>query len=143
MPSQFHQAEVLAAAESLAVQTLDALSPDGCEHVRVLAGTTHRGPAFAYLCRRCADISVISIPAGGLRDRDPDDPTSRTRISTFPLSGVLCETGAYIESDGTVRATLALHVNGHPEPDWEITADDPAAVGRAVHAIRALRDTTR
>jgi hypothetical protein len=136
------QSQVIAAAEALAVRTLDELS-DGCDHVRILSGTTPRGPAFAYLCQRCADISVISIPAGGLRDRDPGDPTSRTRISTFPLSGVLCETGAFIESDGTIRATLTLHIPGHSEPEWEFTVDDPSAVGRAMHAVRALRVATR
>lgn len=131
------QAEVVAAAEALAVRTLSTLS-DGCTQTRILAGTTTRGPAFAYLCSTCADLSLVSIPAGGLRDRDPDDPTSRTRIATFPLAGVLCETGAYIESDGAIRATFAVHVPGHSEPDWEITVDDPGEVGHAMHAVREV-----
>ncbi len=136
------QAEILAAAEALAVRTLDGLS-DGCEQTKVLSGTTTRGPAFVYLCTRGADISVISIPAGGLRQRDPGDPTSRTRIATFPLAGILCETGAFIESDGTVRATLTLHLPGQAEPEWEVTVDDPASVGRAMRTIHDLRTRHR
>jgi hypothetical protein len=130
------QTQVLAAAEALAVRTLTELA-DGCPQTRILAGTTNRGPAFVYLCERCADISMISIPAGGLRHRDPDDPTSRTRIATLALAGVLCETGAFIESDGTIRATFAVHVPGHSEPEWEITVDTPGEVGQAMHALRA------
>jgi hypothetical protein len=129
------QSEALDAAEALAVRTLAELS-DGCSQTRILAGTTTRGPAFIYLCPACGDLSVISVPAGGLRHRDPGDPTSRTRIATFPLRGVLCETGAFIESDGTIRATFAIHLPGHTEPDWELTLDSPAGVGHAMHAIR-------
>jgi hypothetical protein len=132
------QTDVVAAAEAVAVRTLIDLA-DGYAQTRILAGTTTRGPAFVYLCEQSGDISVISIPAGGLRDRDPDDPTSRTRISTFALDGVVLETGAFIESDGTVRATFAVHVPGHGEPDWEITVDRPEEVGRALRAVRSAR----
>jgi hypothetical protein len=132
------QTEVVAAAEALAVQTLTDLS-GGCPQTRILAGTTTRGPAFVYLCEQCGDLSVINIPAGGLRYRDPGDPTSRTRIATFPLTGVLCETGAFIESDGTIRATFTVHVPGNDEPDWEITVDTPETVGRACQSLRAMR----
>jgi hypothetical protein len=132
------QTEVVAAAEALAVRILIDLS-DGHAQTRILAGTTSRGPAFIYLCEQSADLAVISIPAGGLRDRDPHDPTSRTRIATFSLAQVIVETGAFVESDGTVRATFSVHVPGHTEPDWEITAHDAAEVGRALREIRRLR----
>jgi hypothetical protein len=82
---------------------------------------------------------VISIPAGGLRNRDPDDPTSRTRIITFALSAITVETGAFIESDGTVRAILAIHVPGDDELEWEIMVPSPTAIGDAVRALRAAR----
>jgi hypothetical protein len=127
----------LAAAEHLAVEVLGRLSP-GCDYVRALAGSTKRGPAFLYVCAQCGALTVISVPAGGLRDRDPGDPTSRSRIATFALASVVVETGAYIESDGTVRSLFALHLPGRPEPEWEITTDSPEAVGSAVRALSCL-----
>jgi hypothetical protein len=131
------QERVLAAAEALAVRTLLELS-GGCEQERLLVGNTKRGPAFAYLCARCRDLTVISVPAGGLRNREPDDPTSRTRISTLPLSGVVLETGAFIESDGTIRSLLSLHLPGHEEAEWELTVERPEQVGQALRRLREL-----
>jgi hypothetical protein len=127
----------LAAAEHLAVQVLEQLSP-GCAYTRALAGSTKRGPAFLYACSQCGALSVISVPAGGLRNRDPGDPTSRTRIATFALASVIVETGAYIESDGTVRSIFSLHLPGKEEPEWEITTDRAEAVGACVQALRCL-----
>jgi hypothetical protein len=131
------QAKALVAAEHLAVRVLEQLSP-GCAHAKILTGSTKRGPAFLYACGHCAALTVVSVPAGGLRDRDPGDPTSRTRIATFALTSVVVETGAFIESDGTVRALFALHLAGRPEPEWEITTDRADAVGEAVRALREL-----
>jgi hypothetical protein len=134
---QVPQSEILAAAEHLAASTLSGLS-DGCQPAKVITGTTKRGPAFVYVCEHCGDLSVISIPAGGLRNHDPDDPTSRTRITTFMLHAVTVETGALIESDGTTRETLSLTAIGHSEPDWVIAAERPGAVGEAIQMLRAL-----
>ena len=131
------QGEALAAAERLALQVLGELSP-GCAYARSLAGSTKRGPAFLYACVHCSSVTVVCVPAGGLRSRDPGDPTSRTRIATYRLAAIVVETGAFIESDGTVRALLALHLPGSPEPAWEITTDRAEAVGAAVEALRAL-----
>jgi hypothetical protein len=117
----------LAAAEHLAVEVLGRL-----------AGSTKRGPAFLHACSECGALTIVSVPAGGLRDRDPHDPTSRTRIATFALASVVVETGAYIESDGTVRSLFALHLPGRAEPEWEITTDSAEAVGSAVQALRCL-----
>lgn len=137
MPTQL-QHQVVATAEALAVRILIDLS-DGHAQTKILSGTTTRGPAFVYLCEQSGDLSVISIPAGGLRDRDPHDPTSRTRIATFRLDQVIIETGAYVESDGTVRAILAVHVPGHTEPDWEIAVHSAEEIGQALRALRAAR----
>jgi len=131
------QADVLVAAELLAVRTLIDLS-GGCEHHKILTGNTKRGPAFVYLCERCADLTVISIPAGGLRNRELGDPTSRTRIATLALDAVVLETGAFIESDGTIRARFAISLPGRSEPDWEIIVEHPTEVGVALVALRAL-----
>jgi hypothetical protein len=139
MASQFDQAEALALAEHRAVETLAELSV-GCGHRRVLAGSTKRGPAFVYFCAHCRHLTVISVPAGGLRNRDPGDPTSRTRLSTFALGDVLVETGAFIESDGTTRARFVIHLPGNPEPEWDLTSD-AAAVGAAVEALRGTPET--
>jgi hypothetical protein len=135
--TQIDQTEALAAAERTAVATLLELAPS-CRHRRVLSGNTKRGPAFVYACEHCDDVSLISVPAGGLRNREPGDPTSRTRISTFTFSSVILETGAFIESDGTVRARFVVHVPGHAEPDWDLTVDHAESVGEAVAAIRHL-----
>jgi hypothetical protein len=129
------QNEALAAAERLAVATLHELSA-GCEPVKILTGSTKRGPAFLYYCAEHADLSMISVPAGGLRNRDPGDPTSRSRISTFALASIAVETGAYIESDGTIRARFVLHVPNSDDPEWEINTDGAAAVGAAVAMLR-------
>lgn len=138
MEGHLEQAEALAVAEQVAVRALGRLS-GGCEYQRILTGFTKRGPASVYLCATCSDISVISFPAGGLRNREPDAPTSRTRIATFRLPDIVLETGAFIESDGTTRARFVIHLPGHPEPEWDITTDQPEAVGAAVQAIRTLR----
>jgi hypothetical protein len=135
MLTQTEQAEALAAAERRAVETLADLAV-GCEHRRILAGNTKRGPAFVYFCDHCRHVTVISVPAGGLRNRDPGDPTSRTRISTFALSAVTLETGAFVESDGSTRARFVLHLPGNPDPEWDLTADRAAAVGEAMAAMR-------
>jgi len=135
-------ADALDTAERTALRTLGELGP-GCDPVRVLAGSTKRGPAFVYVCAHCTEVTVVSVPVGGLRDRAAGDPTSRTRISTFSLDRVLLETGAYIESDGTVRARFAVHLPGHDEPEWDVFADRAAAVGEANAAIRSLRTTAR
>jgi len=135
--SHIDQGEALATAERLALEVLAKLSPD-CSAGKVLTGSTKRGPAFLYACGHCATLTVVSVPAGGLRSRDPGDPTSRTRIATFALTAVVLETGAFIESDGTVRALLALHLPGNLEPAWEITTDKPEAVGEAVLALQPL-----
>lgn len=131
------QAVALSVAEQLAVRVLQELSP-GCAQTKLLAGNTKRGPAFLYACGHCGSVSVISVPVGGLRDRDPGDPTSRTRIASFSHAAIAVETGAFIESDGTVRARLAIHLPGHPEPEWDLTADSPAAVGEVVRVLREL-----
>jgi len=135
MTSQTEQIEALAVAERRALATLADLSA-ACEYQRVLVGNTKRGPAFVYHCPHCRHVTVISVPAGGLRNRDPGDPTSRTRISTFAVSDVVVETGAFIESDGTTRARFAIHLPGHPEPEWDLTTDQAASVGAAVEALR-------
>jgi hypothetical protein len=135
MTTQSEQAEVLAAAEHRALDTLGQLA-DGCTHRKVLTGSTKRGPAFVYFCDHCRHLSVISVPAGGLRMRDPGDPTSRTRLSTFAASDVIIETGAFIESDGTTRARFVVHLPGHPEPEWDLTSDTPLEVGAAISAMR-------
>jgi hypothetical protein len=132
------QADVLAAAELLAVRTLIELS-GGCEHNKILTGNTKRGPAFVYLCERCADVTVISIPAGGLRNRELGDPTSRTRIATLAVDAIVLETGAFIESDGTIRARFAIGLPGRSDPEWEIIVERPAEVGVALRAMRGLR----
>lgn len=137
MTSHIEQ-EALAVAERRGVETLAQLS-EGCAPRRILSGSTKRGPAFVYACDHCAHLSVISVPAGGLRNRDPGDPTSRTRLSTFALADVIVETGAFIESDGTTRARFVLHLPSNPEPEWDITADTATAVGEAVAALKALR----
>jgi hypothetical protein len=131
------QGEALATAERLALQVLARLAP-ACTYAKVLTGNTKRGPAFLYGCGHCAAVTVVSVPAGGLRSRDPGDPTSRTRLATFALAALVIETGAFIESDGTVRALLALHLPGDPEPIWELTTDHAQAVGDATEALRAL-----
>jgi hypothetical protein len=136
-PQQIQQSEVLTAAEQLAARTLSGLATD-CRPTKIMTGTTNRGPAFLYVCEHCGDLSVISIPAGGLRHHDPDDPTSRTRLVTFMLHAVTVEIAALIEPDGTTRATLALTTIGRGEPDWVITAERPAAVGEAVQVLRGL-----
>jgi hypothetical protein len=140
--SHIDHGEALAVAERLAIQVLESLSP-GCGYTKALTGSTKRGPAFLYACGHCAGLTVISVPAGGLRDRDPGDTTSRTRIATFALASVVVETGAYIESDGTVRALLALHLPGSPEAAWEITTDRAESVGDALLALRALPGPAR
>ena len=137
MTSHIDQGEALATAERLALEVLSKLSP-GCAYARVLSGSTKRGPAFLHACAHCATLTVVSVPAGGLRSREPGDPTSRSRIATFALDAVVVETGAFIESDGTVRALLALHLAGNPEPAWEITTDTAEAIGEAVVALRSL-----
>jgi hypothetical protein len=137
MLTQTEQAEALAAAERRAVETLAELSL-GCEHHRILTGNTKRGPAFVYFCEHCRAVTVISVPAGGLRNRDPGDPTSRTRISTFALADIVIETGAFVESDGTTRARFVVHLPGSPDPEWDLTADRAAAVGEAVSALRSI-----
>jgi hypothetical protein len=136
--TQIDQTEALAAAERVAVATLHELS-HGCQPTKILSGSTKRGPAFVYFCTDCAELSVISVPAGGLRNRDPGDPTSRTRIATFALTSVVLETGAYIESDGTIRALFVIHLPGEDEPEWEITTDRAEAIGEAVAAVRTAR----
>lgn len=135
MTSQIDQAEALAAAERRAVETLAELSV-GCEHRRILVGSTKRGPAFVYFCDHCRRLTVVSVPAGGLRNRDPGDPTSRTRLSTFALGDVVVETGAFIESDGTTRARFVIHLPGNPEPEWDLTGDSAGGVGAALDALR-------
>ncbi|HEY6797398.1 MAG TPA: hypothetical protein VI248_22210 [Kineosporiaceae bacterium] len=142
MTTHIDHGEALAAAERLALEVLRELSP-GCAYARALSGSTMRGPAFLYACGHCAALSIVSVPAGGLRARDPGDPTSRTRIATYPLASVVVETGAYIESDGTIRALLALHLPGSPEPAWEITTDRADAVGEAVVLLRGLAGPVR
>jgi hypothetical protein len=129
------QIEALQAAERLGVQTLCELAVD-CRYVKILTGNTKRGPAFVYACEHCADVSVISVPAGGLRDRDPGDPTSRTRLATYSWRSILLETGAFIESDGTVRGRLVIHMPGRSEPEWEITSDGAGPIGEALHILR-------
>ena len=131
-------AEALATAEHLAVQVLEGQLSPGCSYTKLLAGSTKRGPASLYACADCGAVTVVSVPAGGLRVRDPHDPTSRTRLATFPLSALVIETGAFIESDGTVRGLLTLHLPGHPEPEWEITVDGAVAVGEAIRGLRGL-----
>ena len=138
MTTHLEHSEALVSAERLALQVLDQLSP-GCTYAKILAGSTKRGPAFFYACAHCAALTVVSVPAGGLRSRDPNDPTSRTRIATFPFGSMVVETGAFIESDGTVRALLALHLPGNLEPVWEVTTDGAEAVGEAVEILRTLQ----
>lgn len=135
MTTQIDHLEALATAERRAIETLGELS-DGCAYVKILSGNTKRGPAFVYFCEHCRHLAVISVPAGGLRNRDPGDPTSRTRLSTFALGDVVLETGAFIESDGTTRARFVVHLPGNPEPEWDLTADQPTAVGEAVQSLR-------
>ncbi|MEJ2578795.1 MAG: hypothetical protein P8Z68_06800 [Kineosporiaceae bacterium] len=135
MPAQITD-PVVAAAERIAVGVLIELS-GGCVPTRILAGNTKRGPVFVYLCPQGPRIDIVSIPVGGLRNRAPDDPTSRTRVASYPLSGVTVETGAYIESDGTVRALFTVHVPADDDREWEIIAESVLAVGQAVTALRA------
>lgn len=135
MTTQIDQSEALAVAEHRAVETLADLSI-GCDHHKILSGMTKRGPAFVYFCDHCRHLTVVSVPAGGLRNREPGDPTSRTRLSTFALGDVVVETGAFIESDGTTRARFVIHLPGNPEPEWDLTTDQPSAVGEAVLALR-------
>lgn len=137
MTTHRDQSPALVAAEQLAAQVLGQLGP-GCSGSRVLTGNTKRGPAFVYACAHCATLSVISVPAGGLRDWHAGDATSRTRIATFWLPSVILETGAFIESDGAIRALFAVHLPGRPEPEWEITTDSAEAVGEAVRRLREL-----
>jgi hypothetical protein len=136
MTIQTEQAEALATAERRAVETLADLSV-GCEHHKILSGNTKRGPAFVYFCDHCRHLTVVSVPAGGLRNRDPGDPTSRTRLSTFAIGDVVIETGAFIESDGTTRARFVVHLPGVPEPEWDLTTDRAASVGEAIQALRS------
>jgi hypothetical protein len=126
--------EIVAIAEKVAVGVLTELS-GGCTPERILSGNTKRGPAFVYLCQKHASLSIVSIPAGGLRNRAKNDPTSRTRIASFPLDRVTVEVGAYIESDGTVRASFTVHVPNDDELEWEIIAGSAEEVGRAAQAL--------
>lgn len=132
--STYVPAQVVATAEKVAIGVLTELS-GGCPPERILSGNTKRGPAFVYLCRENAALSIVSIPAGGLRNRAADDPTSRTRIASFPLDRITVETGAYIESDGTVRALFTAHVPNDEELEWEVIAGSAAEVGQAVQAL--------
>jgi hypothetical protein len=129
--------QIVATAEHMAIGVLAELS-GGDSPERILTGNTRRGPAFVYLCRDSEFLSVVSIPAGGLRNRAPEDPTSRTRIASFPLNRVTVETGAYIESDGTIRALFTVHVPDDDELEWEIIAHSTEDVGKAVRALDGL-----
>jgi hypothetical protein len=129
--------QIVATAEHMAIGVLAELS-GGDSPERILTGNTRRGPAFVYLCRDSESLSVVSIPAGGLRNRAPEDPTSRTRIASFPLNRVTVETGAYIESDGTIRALFTVHVPDDDELEWEIIAHSTEDVGKAVRALDGL-----
>jgi hypothetical protein len=135
----FVPAQIVATAEKVAIGVLTELA-GGCAQERILSGNTKRGPAFVYLCRENAVLSIVSIPVGGLRNRSADDPTSRTRIASFPLDRITIETGAYLESDGTVRALFTAHVPHDEELEWEVIAGSAAEVGQAVQALNVARN---
>ncbi|MDQ1289171.1 MAG: hypothetical protein QG622_2737 [Actinomycetota bacterium] len=130
---------MLTLAEHRGVDALKALSP-GCEPHRILHGNTKRGPAFVYLCDHCARLSLVDIPVSGLRNHEPGDPSDRTHLSTFALTEVIIETGAFIETDGTLRARFALHLPGEAEPTWNLSADSASDVGEAVASLLHLQE---